>query len=864
MKGYSLHIGVNKADSNHYPGLPDLRAAVNDAKWWKSYAKSLGYKTAALHDDEATTITVKGKLKEYASVMAPGDILLLTYSGHGGEIPNKKPDSVDKEKMDQTWCLYNEQMLDDELYECFQEFEEGIRILVVSDSCHSGTVTRDADIELTKLLEDGLSEAKAQRGQISRQVPDNVQAEIMGNSYDDIYKPKLEKFKNATKRKKVKAAVKLLAACQDQQVTYDGETYGIFTGALGKILGESGNTKTGQELISAIKKYYSYPRPNFFEYGAIIPSFDAAMPFAIEITDADKVKGYRKPELKPADTGTDEEDFFSGSFNKSTVVSVEVAGNGLRNFDPGAGIEVLQDDTSESGRRLLLEIKDMPYRNGWAAAHALHTKLKEKGIEAVVEPVLHFNPGQDKGLSRASSGNNDYIPEWPPANANPAVKIGWHLDDDHSQLDSAAKRVMANTEAHVRVGHIDTGYLPGHIGLPQNLAVSKARSFVNKEKPNQAIDTPDSGMDGHGMGTMGILAGNKVPLSATFNEFEGYIGGVPFAEVVPIRISNSVVIWNSENFTNAIEYALEQGCDVVTMSMAGKPSPRMAKVINKAYEEGLVIVSAASNCWYKGLMQAAPKCVIWPAAFERVIAATGALYDHKPYDREFLLKARLNFTEYMQGCWGPESRMKKALAAYTPNTPWASKGNIFARSGGGTSSATPQIAAAAALWIAHNRKDMEAAGFYNTGNKWKIVEAVRYALYNSAAKDEAFPDWKKYYGNGILRANKALDIKVADLGELKKSAKAESSFGGFFQILGSLFKNRRLFRDAQTTLPAEEALSLELLQLLQTDPAFFETFAALDLADTEAIEGLMNDAEFINKIIESPFASEYLKQAVIK
>jgi hypothetical protein len=107
-------------------------------------------------------------------------------------------------------------------------------------------------------------------------------------------------------------------------------------------------------------------------------------------------------------------------------------------------------------------------------------------------------------------------------------------------------------------------------------------------------------------------------------------------------------------------------------------------------------------------MQVAPKCVLWPAAFDRVIPATGAMYNHQPYDGDYLLKSKMDFTKYMQGCWGPPSRMKKALAAYTPNTPWASNGDVLARSGGGTSSATPQIAAAAALWIAYHRDDMEA------------------------------------------------------------------------------------------------------------------------------------------------------------
>ncbi len=48
--------------------------------------------------------------------------------------------------------------------------------------------------------------------------------------------------------------------------------------------------------------------------------------------------------------------------------------------------------------------------------------------------------------------------------------------------------------------------------------------------------------------------------------------------------------------------------------------------------------------------------------------------------------------------------MKTALGAYTPNVPWAEIdcAKIVDMDGSGTSAATPQIAAAAALWLAEH------------------------------------------------------------------------------------------------------------------------------------------------------------------
>jgi subtilisin family serine protease len=183
----------------------------------------------------------------------------------------------------------------------------------------------------------------------------------------------------------------------------------------------------------------------------------------------------------------------------------------------------------------------------------------------------------------------------------------------------------------------------------------------------------------------------------------------------------------------------------------------MAAAVNRAYDKGVIVVKAAGNNWYQGVQQLAPKSVLYPARFERVIAVTGACYDGSPYDNEAPRNnnmATLSASgEVMQGNWGPESVMGAALAAYTPNLFWANDDAAipFLKSGGGTSSATPQVAAAAALWLTFNRDDLAKL---NAGKPWQKVEAVRKALFSTASK--AYPKYKKYYGNGIVRAFKAL------------------------------------------------------------------------------------------------------------
>jgi hypothetical protein len=68
------------------------------------------------------------------------DIFLLTYSGHGGQVPDTNGDEPDRK--DETWVLYDGELVDDELHELYTQFKSGTRVVVLSDSCHSGTVTR--------------------------------------------------------------------------------------------------------------------------------------------------------------------------------------------------------------------------------------------------------------------------------------------------------------------------------------------------------------------------------------------------------------------------------------------------------------------------------------------------------------------------------------------------------------------------------------------------------------------------------------------------------------------------------------------------------------------------------------------------
>ena len=237
----------------------------------------------------------------------------------------------------------------------------------------------------------------------------------------------------------------------------------------------------------------------------------------------------------------------------------------------------------------------------------------------------------------------------------------------------------------------DTGFDPKHKACPTNIVKQEQRNFVDAGQPNNAEDeTPSSGFlnyRGHGTGTIGILAGPQVtgvrPTQSGASLEGETLGGAPMMRIVPVRIANSVVHFGTGTVAQGIDYAIEIGADVVSMSMGGLPSQAWADACNKAYDKGVVVVCAAGNN-YGGLPTG---LVVYPARFNRVVAACGVMADKTPY---------LNLPPWaMEGNAGPASKMATALAAYTPNIPWARLGfpDWIDLNGGGTSAATTSLPA---------------------------------------------------------------------------------------------------------------------------------------------------------------------------
>jgi len=354
--------------------------------------------------------------------------------------------------------------------------------------------------------------------------------------------------------------------------------------------------------------------------------------------------------------------------------------------------------------------------------------------------------------------------------------FAWHLGDAYSQLKSARDAVIF-IEPRTRIAHIDTGYDKTQKSRPENLLSNLERNFVKADgTPLSAQDPDDGGVfdnSGHGTWTIGILAGCRVP---QLNN--DYLGGCPHADILPLRIANSVVMFFTSGFPQAIQYAIQQNCDVVSISMGGLPSSAWNDAVNAAYLAGICIVAASGDC-FGGLPS---HHVVYPGRYHRTIAACGVMENGAPY---FNLPATI-----IEGSFGPDSCMTAALASYTPNIPWAriTCPDSIDQDGQSTSAATPQIAAAVALWYENYKNILP--------RDWRRVEAVRNALFRSARNTD-----QTHFGKGTLQARAALDL--VPVLNLPMTPPDNDSFS-FFRVITGL--------GVADTSGREAMFNLELMQ----------------------------------------------------
>jgi len=277
--GLSLHIGLNSVDPKHYAGWDgQLRACEQDAHDMVALARALGYTPTELLTKEATVKNVTSAMTKAAKSLVAGDTFFISYSGHGGQVPDRNGDESKKDtdeigefpdQFDETWVLYDRQLIDDELYQLWSAFAPKVRIVMLSDSCHSGTVAKPM-----------AARPRSVKAPASRRMPLDVE--------DATYREHKRQYDAIQKKTPPRAAasipgtVVLISGCQDNQTSADGRVNGRFTGRLLDVWGGGtfkGNlAKLCKVIVAGMPPDQT---PNYYVVGATNRAFTSRQAFKL-------------------------------------------------------------------------------------------------------------------------------------------------------------------------------------------------------------------------------------------------------------------------------------------------------------------------------------------------------------------------------------------------------------------------------------------------------------------------------------------------------------------------------------------------------------------------------------------------------
>lgn len=238
-KGISLHVALNKVAQGSF-SADLLQGCLNDARAMSEIALLRHFTVRPpLLDEAATFDNVVREIKDAASQLEADDIFLFTFSGHGTRVQDGELEELDGQ--DEALVLFDYLLLDDVLRRgLWPLFKPGVRVLVVADSCHSGTVTQVPP----ELVGVGAAESlislqagetvgdegffNVSQGGQPRSISEGARLRHIEN-HRDFYNDFLSAL---PENEPIAAAILLLAACEDFDTTRDGLDNGAFTKAL--------------------------------------------------------------------------------------------------------------------------------------------------------------------------------------------------------------------------------------------------------------------------------------------------------------------------------------------------------------------------------------------------------------------------------------------------------------------------------------------------------------------------------------------------------------------------------------------------------------------------------------------------------
>ncbi len=442
------------------------------------------------------------------------------------------------------------------------------------------------------------------------------------------------------------------------------------------------------------------------------------------------------------------------------------------------------------------EDKRITIAKAWNAIHA----LQQHPLVADCEPAVGYTlpPEPSRSAARSSGGGNEvHLPASMPRD--------WSIKSVGANL---AQTQFGVTGAGVRVGHPDTGYTAHPQIAGPRLRIVDGYDFVD-DKPDPR--DPMTGMHpGHGTATGSVI------FSASAPDLFGVATG---AELVPLRVSSSVIHFSFDNLVQALYRARDRGCHVVSMSLGGPWAGRsLSRAADALVADGMILIAAAGNH---------TKMVIFPALLDSVIAVAASNADTRPWSGS-ASGAAIDITAPGESVWRAYAFKKKGVLEFDTQR------------SSGTSYATATTAGVCALWLQRH-----GVAALRTRYGARLASVFTTLL---KAHCRPVPGWNTdRYGPGILDAVGLLGAALPAFGgATKRSAQhvptrtsAASDWTRLQPYLPELSPKqlaaavtsmygasvRRTARAAKTPPPPPSLID-EIVFYVATDPAVREAFLA--------------------------------------
>lgn len=271
----ALLVGLKSVDPKKYGGWDGKAGCWGcelDVDNIAEILSPLDYQIATLKTKQATRSSILEGLKSAASTLKSGDTFVFYFSGHGGQQPDANGDETDGR--DETLVAYDGEVIDDELNAIWTKFKTGVRLVMLSDSCNSGTNYRNLRT-------------------IERPTPFKI---------------------SPTTSSRMKAQMIHFGGCRDGSTSNGYQSGGAFTIALCDVWDGgnfSGNYKAFQTAIKSKVSVENAQVVQYNEYGPVSSSFRNEKPFSISGREM-PADGIDEMEEANASVGTSAGGFLSG------------------------------------------------------------------------------------------------------------------------------------------------------------------------------------------------------------------------------------------------------------------------------------------------------------------------------------------------------------------------------------------------------------------------------------------------------------------------------------------------------------------------------------------------------------------------